>query len=104
MCAYQHVCLYITCLPGAHRVQKRTLFPREPELQTAVDNRVGAGKGAWVHQERQMVLGAEHLSSSIKSFLTMRKAQRKSTKHLSFDSFVFCYFLIGNSFEQILKM
>lgn len=51
MCACQHVCLCTTCVPSAHRIQKRTLFPLEPELQTAVDNHVGTGKGAWVHRK-----------------------------------------------------
>lgn len=39
---YLHVCLCVTCLHGAHRVQKRELYTLELESQTIISCQVGA--------------------------------------------------------------
>lgn len=65
MCACQHVCLCTTCVPGAHRVQKRTLFPQNQSYRLLWMTMWVLGKEPGPPQERQMVLVAEHPSSSI---------------------------------------
>ena len=38
-----HICLFITCVPGAHRSQKRESDPLELEVQMVVSYYVGPG-------------------------------------------------------------
>lgn len=40
-----HVCLPTTCMPGAHRSQKRESVPLELELQVLLGHQAGAGNG-----------------------------------------------------------